>query len=135
MTDRGQLPVSLLEAALGVVLLLTVTLGFALGTPAPDTREQQLDAYASDAATLLAGEPPDHRGATRLAEVVESPETFDRERDALRTRVDRVLPQNLLFRVETEYGTVGHPVPDGVATGEATVTTRNGPVTVRVWYV
>lgn len=133
--DRGQLPLSLVEVALGVVLVLGVTFGFALGVPAPDTREPQLDAYSEDAATILSNESPRHAGATRLAEVVRSNATFQRERGALRVRVDRILPDNLLFRVDTPHGSAGYAVPDGVATGQSAVTTAAGAVTIRVWYV
>lgn len=133
--DRGQLPLSLLEVAIGIVLVLGVVLGFALGVPSADTREPQLDAYAEDAATILSNEQPRHGGATRLSEVVRSDEAFQRERGALRDRVDRILPDNLLFRVETPHADVGYQVPSGVATGRATLTTTAGAVTIRVWYV
>lgn len=132
--DRGQLPVSLLEAALGVVLILGVALGVAIGVPAPDTREPQLEAYAEDAATVLANEPPEHQNATRLAEILVSEQSFQRERGDLRARTDAILPDNVMFRIETPHGSVGFAVPGNVATGESTVTTSSGAVTIRVWY-
>jgi len=122
-----------IEGALAVLLVLGVVAGFALGVPEPDGT-QQLDAYAEDAATILAQEPPRHRGGTRLAEVVRSADTFQRERDALDRRVSRIVPENVMFRVETPYGRVGHRKPVRVATGSATVTTRHGDLTIRVWY-
>lgn len=133
--DRGQLPMSLVEVALGVVFVLAVTLPFALGVPAADTREPQLDSYAEDVVTILQNSPPLHDGVTRLAEVVRSNAAFQRERGALRRRVDRILPANLMFSVETPYGSVGYPIPRGVPVGASTVTTPNGAVTIRVWYV
>ena len=39
-----------------------------------------------------------------------------------------------MFSVETPYGRVGFPVPNGVATGQATITTVEGALTIRVWY-
>jgi hypothetical protein len=132
--DRGQLPVTAIEAALGLLLLLGVSFTFVLGVPDAGTAETQLDAYASDAATLLANEPPRHGEQTRLGEVVSSEAGFRRERGALERRVERILPPNVLFRVETEHGAVGHPVPDAVPTGTATVTTTGGDLTIRVWY-
>ncbi|WP_254273517.1 DUF7262 family protein [Haloarcula marina] len=131
---RAQLPLSLLELALGAVLILGVTLGFALGTPAPETDGPQLAAYAEDTATLLAAEPPRHGNATRLRELLESERTFDRERASLDRRVDRLLPANVLFRVTTPHGAVGTPVPRRVPRGTATIPTGAGPVTVEVWY-
>ncbi|WP_128477504.1 DUF7262 family protein [Halorussus pelagicus] len=134
-TPRGQLSLSVVEAGVGVVLILAVAMGFALGVAPPDDRAAQLDLYAEDAATVLAGEPPRHGGATRLSEVVRSPDAFDRERDALRRRVARILPDNLMFRVRTPRGAVGFRKPAGVAVGTASVTTAHGDVRIWVWYV
>jgi hypothetical protein len=134
--DRAQASITVVEAGLGVLLLFTVLLGFALGTPdaQPAKSQAQLDTYAADAATLLSNEPPRHTDQTRLAEVVKSATALDRERAALRNRLDRILPDNLLFRVETPHGAVGFRKPNGVQTGAATVLTSNGDVTLRVWY-
>jgi len=133
-TNREQLSLSVVEAGVGVVLILAVAMGFALGAEPPDERTAQLELYAEDAVTVLAGEPPRHDGATRLGEVVRSPDAFDRERAALERRVTRILPDNLLFRVETPHGAVGFRKPAGVAVGAATATTAHGEVTIRVWY-
>ncbi|MFD1512733.1 DUF7262 family protein [Halomarina rubra] len=132
--ERGQLSLSVVEAGIGVVLVLAVSMGFVLGVPQPDTRDTQLDAYARDAAAVLGTEPPRHRGTTRLAEVARSEAAFERERAALDRRVDRLLPDSLMYHVETPHGTVGYDRPAGVAVGTTTVTTANGPVTIRVWY-
>lgn len=132
--DRGQISLSLIEAAVGALFILTVTMGFALGVPQPDTREPQLDRYAEDAATVLASEPPRHQGVTRLAEIVRTNESFHRERDTLDRRVDRILPDNLLYRVETRHGSVGFRKPAGVPVGRHTVTTVDGDITIWVWY-
>ncbi|QIO22043.1 hypothetical protein [Haloarcula sp. JP-L23] len=131
---RAQLPLSLVEVALGAVLILGVALGFALGTPAPDTRVPQLEAYAEDTATILANEPPRHDRTTRLQEVVVSERAFERERHALDRRVARILPENVLFHVETPHGSVGTPVPGQMTTGTATVSTGSGTVRIEVWY-
>ncbi|WP_101295612.1 DUF7262 family protein [Halegenticoccus soli] len=131
---RGQLSLSAVEAGVGVVFVLAVAAGFALGLPDAGAREAQLDSYAADAATVLAQEPPRHGGATRLAEVSRSEASFERERDALDRRVDRILPDNLMFRVRTPHGAVGYRRPTGVPVGHATVTTLHGDVTIWVWY-
>jgi hypothetical protein len=132
---RGQLSLSVVEAGVGVVLVLAVTMGFALDVPAPDTETPQLDAYAEDAATVLANEPPRHGGGTRLDEVTRSPAAFRRERGALDRRVDRLLADNLMYRVETPHGAVGYERPASAPAGGATVPTTGGEVTVWVWYV
>jgi hypothetical protein len=124
----------LLEVGIGVTLILGVVLGFALGPPPADTRQPQLDAYAADTGTILSNEPPRHSGATRLREMTRSAAAFQRERATLRNRVDRILPANLFYRVETTHGAVGMPVPSGVTVGSATVPTAHGAVRIRVWY-
>jgi hypothetical protein len=132
---RAQVPMAAVEAGIGILFILTLAIGFSLGVPAPDTGGAQLEAYASDAATILQNEQPRHQGQTRLAELTRSPAAFDRESPTLRRRADRLLPENVLYRIETRYGTVGHPLPPDVPTGVATVTTGSGTVTIRVWYV
>lgn len=134
---RAQASLTAIEATIGVLLLGAVLLTFALGVPdgSDQQTQAQLDLLADDAATLLSNEAPRHRDQTRLAEVTASQATFDREADALERRVERILPDNVMFRLETAYGTVGHPLPADVPTGEATVLTVNGEVTLRVWYV
>jgi hypothetical protein len=123
-----------IEAAVGVAFVLAVAVSFGVALPEPATAETQLNAYASDTATVLAGESPRHGGSNRLVEVTQSPAAFQRERTALRQRVERILGDNLLFRVETPHGTVGYATPTGVPFGQTTVPTRNGPVVIRVWY-
>lgn len=132
---RGQLSMTVVEAGVGVVFVLAVTMGFALGVPAADTDAPQLDAYAEDVATVLANEPPRHGGETRLAEVTRSSAAFQRERDALERRVDRLLEDNLMHRIETPHGTAGYRRPANAPTGHATVPTAGGEVTIWIWYV
>jgi hypothetical protein len=131
---RGQSSITAIEATLGVLLLFSVTLTFALGTADTTPDRTQLDAYATDALTILATEQPRHGGATRLAELTASDTAFEREKDAVQRRLDRLLPPNVFFRVETAHGTAGNPLPDGVTTGVETVPTSTGTVTLRVWY-
>ncbi|MCG1002144.1 MULTISPECIES: hypothetical protein [Halobacterium] len=133
--ERAQLSLSVVEAGVGVLFVVAVASAFAFGTPAGGVGEQaQLDAYAQDAATVLANEPPQHGDATRLAEVAASEAAFARERAALERRVDRILTDNLLFRVRTPHGAVGHVRPSSATVGVARVPTESGPVTVWVWY-
>jgi hypothetical protein len=132
--NRGQLALSVVEAGIGLLVVLAVVSAFGLGLPDPGTTEAQLDAYAEDAATVLANEPPRHAGETRLAEVTRSRAAFRRERDTLDRRVGRIMPDNLLYRVETPHGAVGHRKPSGVALGRAAVPTRGGEAVIWVWY-
>jgi hypothetical protein len=131
---RGQLSISAVEAAIGVLFLFAATSTFALGVPDAGAEEAQLDQYAQDATAVLSREPPRHAGATRLSEVSRSESTFERERDALQRRVERILPDNLMFRVETPHGAVGFQRPTDTPTGRATVPTLSGRVAIWVWY-
>lgn len=133
--SRAQLSLTIVEAGIGVVLIFGVTMGFALGVPTAHTRGTQLDMYAKDAGTVLVNDAPRHGGTTRLAEIIDSPDSFRREKATLKHRVDRILPDNLMFRMETPYGSVGYRKPAGVPIGASTVTTTNGDVTIWVWYV
>lgn len=123
-----------IEVGIGIVLILGIAGLLALGTPAPPQNNPQLEAYAADVATVLEEEPPRHGGTTRLDEVTRSEAAFEREAPALERRVDELLPDNLMFRIETPHGAVGFERPDGVVTGAETVTTQHGQVRVEVWY-
>jgi len=132
--DRGQLSLPVLEAAIGVVLVLATLSTFALAPAEPSTREAQLDRYAADAGQVLAAEPPRHGDSTRLSEVVASEDAFERERDALARRIERILPDNLLYSVETPHGDVGFDPPANAPVGVDRVPTASGTVVIRVWY-
>ncbi len=134
--NRGQASITIVEAGIGILLLLGITFAFTLGVPSADSAktETQLDRYADDATTLLANEPPRHQDQTRLSEITASQEAFDREKDELAGRVAEILPDNVMFRLETQYGTLGYPLPDDVTAGESTVLTPNGEVHLEVWY-
>lgn len=132
--DRGQLPLSVVEAAIGLVLLLSLAGAFSLGVAPIDDSHTQLEAYASDAATILATEAPEHAGQTRLAEVSASSSAFQREGPSVERRADRLLPDNVMYRIETPQGALGYVRPAGVPTGTATVATGRGEATIRVWY-
>ena len=119
---RGQASITVVEAGLGLMLVLSVLFTFALGVPDGNPERAQLENYATDTVTLLSNEPPRHRDQTRLAEVTESRESFEREQDELERRIERILPENVMFRVETAHGTAGYSLPADVSTGAAVST-------------
>lgn len=132
--SRGQLSLSVVEGVVGVLFVLAVTASFGLSLPTASTAEAQLDVYAEDAGTVLATAPPRHADATRLREVCRSADAFERERAALAERTERVLPDNLLFRVRTPHGAVGFRPPTDAPTGIAAAPVPDCDVTIRVWY-
>lgn len=132
--DRGQLATPMVEATIGVVLVLAVALAFAV-TPVETPESTALDRTASDALAVLAAEPPVGTGPNRLAAACRSESSFDTEADELDGRLGAVLPEPLSYRLTTPHGSVGLPRPSGVPTGTASVTTDDCTVTLRVWYV
>lgn len=136
-TDRGQLATSLVEAAVGALLILSVAAGF-LWVPAGGdgaAPAATLDRTAADTLAVLAAEPPAGTGRSRLAAACRSPESFATERDALDRRLAAVLPTAVFGRIETPHGTVGPPQPEGVPVGRETRVVAGCPVTLRVWSV
>ena len=132
--DRGQLATSLVEAAVGALLVLSVVAGFLWVPAGVDSAETDLDRAAADALAVLDAEPPAGSGRSRLAAACRSPSSFDTERDALRDRLDAVLPVGVFGRLETPHGAVGPPRPDGVPSGRARQTVAGCTATLRVWY-
>lgn len=132
--SRGQLSMPVIEAGVGVVLILSLAGLLALGTPAPQADDPQLEVYAEDVAMVLAEEPPRHGGTTRLDELTRSQTSFEREAPALERRVETLVPENMLYRIETPHGAVGFERPAGAVTGAAVVTTQHGEVRVEVWH-
>ncbi|MEZ3116164.1 hypothetical protein RYH80_09580 [Halobaculum sp. MBLA0147] len=132
-TTRAQLSLPVVEAAIGVGLLLSVTVCFGVGLSAPPTAQTRLDSHATDAAAVLAAESPRHADRSRLVEVARSAATFERERDTLRRRVATVLGDGLLFVVRTPHGLVGDRPPPGDPVGRASVPTCHGAVVIEVW--
>jgi DNA-binding beta-propeller fold protein YncE len=127
---------SAVEALVGALLVTGVVAGFVVGSDGTgtDADEAQLDRYAADAARLLATEPAAAGNGTRLEALTASNGSFGRVQTGVRRRLDAVLPDNVVFRVETPHGTVGYPPPTG-ETGQARRVTPDGTVVVEVWYV
>lgn len=134
MSGRGQLSLPVVEAAVGVVLVVGVTAAFAVAVPGPNRERAQLERYAGDTATTLAETPADEGEGPFLARALASPSAFQRARPRLRNRSTAAVPGSVRVRVETPRGAVGPPRPPSRPAGRATATTVRGPVRVVVWY-
>ncbi|MGQ4554559.1 DUF7262 family protein [Halobellus sp. GM3] len=132
---RAQLATSLVEAAVGALLVLSVVAGFLWAPIDAVDGTAELDRTAADALAVLDAEPPETDGRSRLAAACRSPDAFASERDALGARLDAALPGGVFGRLETPHGAVGPPKPNGVLSGSATVSTGRCRVDLRVWYV
>jgi len=129
---RAQLSLPLLEAGVGVLLVLAVVAALALGSPADaGTDRAQLDTYAADLGTVLATAGD---GGPRLATALASADAFADNRSALLARARALAPANVLVRVETPLGAVGHEPPRDRPVGVARVPTVDGVATLWVWY-
>lgn len=133
--ERAQLATSLVEAAVGALLILSVVAGFVWVPADAGQSDAELDRLAADALAVLDAEPPAGDGHSRLTAACRSPESFATERQALRERLDDILPPGAFGQLETPHGVVGAPQPNGVPTGEATLPSAGCTVTIRVWYV
>jgi hypothetical protein len=131
---RGQLSLPVVEAVVGVALVVGLTAAFAVSVPGPATERAQLERYADDAGTTLADAPAPGGSGPLLAAALSSPDAFDDARPALRERTTGALPGAVRVRLDTPRGSVGPPRPPDVPAGRATVTTVRGPVRVVVWY-
>lgn len=130
--DRAQLATPLVEVTVGILLVLAVSLGFAV-VPVETGETPTLDRTAADALSVLAAEPPVGTGTDRLAAACRSPSAFDTESAELDRRLRATLPTPLSYRIETPHGRVGQPLPSGLPTGTASLTTDGCTVTLRVW--
>ncbi|WP_199243349.1 DUF7262 family protein [Halopenitus persicus] len=153
--SRGQLSLSAVEAAIGVAFVLALATAFTVVPPDPGTGAADLDAYATDVATVLGNEGGavlgDEAGAmfgdeagteddgdgnatgAPLPAAIATPETFAAEREAIDARTDALVPDRLRYHVRTPHGDVGTEPPSGATVGRAALHTRNGRVVVAVW--
>ena len=125
---------TVVEAVVGVVLVMGVAAGFTVVSTGPSPSTAELDTLADDAATVLASEPTEGGRDSQLAELARSEGSFAATRQSAHERLTDLLPADVLFRVRTPHGSVGHPQPPTATVGSTTVPTRYGPVTIRVWY-
>lgn len=131
MRDRGQLSVTLLEAGIAAVLVLSVAaLVVFAGGSGGGAQETRLDRYATDLGRVLT-DPSG--GAPTLATLVGSPAAFQRVDGALAREAVETLPAGVFYRVDTAYGSLGSPRPENAVMGSARVHTVNGTVTIWVW--
>ena len=135
---RGQLSLSAVEAAIGVTFVLAIATTFAVAPPDPGTGSADLDAYATDVATVLANEGGTGFGdgnatGVPLPAAIATPETFAAEREAVDARADALVPDRLQYHVKTPHGDVGIAPPPGATVGRSALHTRNGRVVVAVW--
>ncbi|MFC7204507.1 hypothetical protein ACFQJC_13350 [Haloferax namakaokahaiae] len=130
-TARGQLSLTVVEAAIATLLILAVTASFAF-TPSPPS-ESTLDSEAANAAALLTTVPNDGTG-TVLGSACSSEAELDSREDQLRSILASSLPDGAFVYLQTPVGTVGTPPPDSARVGTAPVVVPECSATLEVWY-
>lgn len=124
---------SVVEAIVGLVVVLAAATTFLVGLPAAGD-EADLTLLAEDGLTVLDATPPAGDGASRLTALARDRSGFVRERSQADARLRALYPAHVRYRLETPYGAVGDPLPPGRPVGEARRHTASATVTLRVWY-
>lgn len=127
---RAQLSLSVLEAGIATLLVLSVASLFVLSPTATD-RPDDLDRHATDLGDLLTSGGPE---SPPLADVLGSEEAFAQHGSALETVARSALPAAVQYRIETPLGPLGDRRPPSATAVRHHVVTANGTVSIWVWY-
>lgn len=128
---RGQLSLTVVEAAIATLFVLAVAASFTL-TPTP-TETPPLDQQATDTAALVASVPADAPG-TLLGVACESSGDFDARAEQLHATASTGLPDGAFVWLRTSVGSVGTPPPDSARVGTASAVVPRCTATLEVWY-
>lgn len=136
---------------MGTTLLVTTAGFYALlaglyivGRAYCDVRTTQLEGYVAEVVSIFrsprssarVGESAIHPGSEWFEDAFQSEEEFERNRELLHMWVRRILPKNVMYRLNSPYGTVGHRVPDNTHVVSDTIFVERVDfrVTLSVWY-
>ncbi|SEK34015.1 DUF7262 family protein [Haloferax larsenii] len=135
--SRGQLSLTVIEAAIATLLVLTVAAGFALTPEYPtatlDHSSTPLDEQAHDAAALVAAAPADGPG-TLLGAACASESDFDARAAQLRTVATSGVSPGAFVSIQTDVGKAGTSPPADARVGSASVVVPRCTATLEVWY-
>ncbi|AFK18319.1 hypothetical protein E6P09_06010 [Haloferax mediterranei ATCC 33500] len=131
--SRGQLSLTMVEAAVATLFILAVAASFSLTPTAPVGTETALDQRATDAAALVADVPADGPG-TFLGAACASPGDFDARAARLHEVATAGLPTGAFVSLRTDVGTVGTQPPETARVGTASVAVPRCTATLEVWY-
>ncbi|WP_380678786.1 DUF7262 family protein [Salinigranum sp. GCM10025319] len=133
VSERGQVSLSIVEAIVGLVVVLAATTTFLVGLPETGADEADLNRLADDGLTALDSTPPAGDGASRLTALARGPGSFAVERSDADEQLRELYPRRVRYRLETPHGTIGEPLPPTRTTGLARRYTPEGDVTFWVW--
>ncbi|ELZ91934.1 hypothetical protein C440_16519 [Haloferax mucosum ATCC BAA-1512] len=130
---RGQLSLTVVEAAVATLFILAVAASFSLMPTAPDRADEALDQQAADAAVLVADVPADGPGSL-LGAACTSPGDFDARAARLHRIATSGVPDSAFVVLRTGVGTVGTPPPETARVGSASAVAPDCTATLEVWY-
>lgn len=133
-SGRGQLSLSVVEAAVGLLVVLAAATTFVVGLPETGAEDTELTVLAADGLTVLGSTPPEGDGTSRLATLAEDQSSFVRERNPTDEQLRALYPDGARYRLETPHGVVGDPLPPREPIGRAQRLTAGGRVTLWVWF-
>lgn len=131
---RGQLSLSVVEAAVGLLVVLAAATTFVVGLPETGSQDTELTVLAGDGLDVLAATPPDGDGASRLTVLARDRSSFTREQTQTDDQLRALYPDVVRYRLETPHGVVGAPLPPRGPIGRAQRHTTGGRVTLWVWF-
>lgn len=132
--ERGQLSLSVVEAVVGLLVVLAAATTFVVGLPETGSEGAELTVLASDGVIVLDATPPEGDGVSRLTVLARDRSGYVRERGYARDQLDALYPTGVQYRLETPYGAIGKPLPPRGPIGNARTHTRDGALTLWVWF-
>ena len=132
-SERGQVSLSLVEAVVGLLVVLAAATTFLVGLPDAGAESEELDVLAADGLAALGATPPTEDGASRLSALARARGTFTQEARPTDDQLRALYPETVRYHLETPHGTVGTPVPPSRTFGQAQAYRLNTWVTLRVW--
>jgi hypothetical protein len=131
---RGQLSLSVVEAAVGLLVVLAASTAFLVGLPDEGAEDAASTVLAEDGLVALGATPPDGDGASRLTALARDQSSFARERSHAAEQLRNLYPDRVRYRLETPHGAVGDSLPPRGPVGRAQRHTTDGRVTLWVWF-
>jgi hypothetical protein len=132
--ERAQVSLSVVEAAVGLLVVLAASTTFLVGLPDPGADQAELTVLAADGLAVLDATPPAGEGASRLTVLARDRSGFVRERNETATQLRALYPPTVRYRIETPHGVVGDPRFTRGSVGRARQATPGGRVTLWVWF-
>lgn len=133
VVSRAQVSLSLVEAVVGLLVVLAAMTMFLVDLPDPDAAAADLNRLADDGLTVLDATPTAD-DASQLTALARDESRFARNADDAEERLGELYQPTVRYRLETPYGVVGQPLPPSGSVGRAQRWVSGGRVTLWVWY-